>query len=120
MYLICLSTPIGASSGIGAETARILALRGVHVVMAVRNISAGREVQEAIRKEIPNAKVDAMELDLSSSSSIKGFALKFNHSNHPLNLLMYDNSLVCLCVLFSVLVFYLTTCFWLSYSSFHG
>ncbi|CDP05169.1 unnamed protein product [Coffea canephora] len=78
----------GASSGIGAETARILALRGVHVVMAVRNISAGREVQEAIRKEIPNAKVDAMELDLSSSSSIKDFALKFNHSNHPLNLLI--------------------------------
>ncbi|KAJ6747958.1 putative proteinD(P)-BINDING ROSSMANN-FOLD PROTEIN [Salix purpurea] len=35
----------GASSGIGAETARVLALRGVHVVMGVRNLEAGREVK---------------------------------------------------------------------------
>ncbi|KVH90088.1 hypothetical protein Ccrd_007892 [Cynara cardunculus var. scolymus] len=31
----------GATSGIGAETARVLALRGVHVVMAVRNTKNG-------------------------------------------------------------------------------
>ncbi|CAL5028377.1 unnamed protein product [Urochloa decumbens] len=29
----------GASHGIGAETCRVLALRGVHVVMGVRNLS---------------------------------------------------------------------------------
>lgn len=85
---------IGASSGIGAETARVLALRGVHVVMAVRNISAGREVKEAIRKEIPSAKVDALELDLSSSASVMNFASQFNCSGLPLNLLMYDNCLL--------------------------
>ncbi|KAJ0100348.1 hypothetical protein Patl1_20155 [Pistacia atlantica] len=33
----------GASSGIGTETARVLALRGVHVVMGVRNMAAGSE-----------------------------------------------------------------------------
>ncbi|KAK4431474.1 Short-chain dehydrogenase, chloroplastic [Sesamum alatum] len=49
----------GASSGIGAETARVLALRGVHVIMAVRNLSAGHEAKEAIVKQVPNAKVDA-------------------------------------------------------------
>ncbi|GKC50242.1 short-chain dehydrogenase TIC 32, chloroplastic-like protein, partial [Tanacetum coccineum] len=31
----------GATSGIGLETARVLALRGVHVVIAVRNVEAG-------------------------------------------------------------------------------
>lgn len=79
---------IGASSGIGTETARVLALRGVHVIMGVRNVAAGRDVKEAIVKEIPAAKVDTMELDLSSMASVKKFAADFGSSGHPLNLLM--------------------------------
>uniref|UniRef100_A0A803PJD5 Short-chain dehydrogenase TIC 32, chloroplastic n=2 Tax=Cannabis sativa TaxID=3483 RepID=A0A803PJD5_CANSA len=78
----------GASSGIGTETTRVLALRGVHVIMAVRNMAAGRDVKEAIVKEIPTAKVDAMELDLSSFSSIRKFASDFKSSNLPLNILI--------------------------------
>ncbi|KAI3458129.1 hypothetical protein Pfo_014792 [Paulownia fortunei] len=78
----------GASSGIGAETARVLALRGVHVIMAVRNLSAGHEAKEAIIKEIPNAKVGTMELDLSSMTSIRKFASKFNSLGLPLNVLV--------------------------------
>ncbi|KAG6746509.1 hypothetical protein POTOM_051050 [Populus tomentosa] len=78
----------GASSGIGTETARVLALRGVHVIMGVRNMAAGRDVKEAIVKEIPLAKVDAMELDLSSLASVRNFASDFNSSGHPLNLLI--------------------------------
>uniref|UniRef100_A0A2P2JFV7 Short-chain dehydrogenase n=1 Tax=Rhizophora mucronata TaxID=61149 RepID=A0A2P2JFV7_RHIMU len=78
----------GASSGIGTETARVLALRGVRVIMAVRNMSAGRDVKEAIIKEIPSAKVDAMELDLSSMSSVGNFASNFNSLGLPLNLLI--------------------------------
>ncbi|KAG6390206.1 hypothetical protein SASPL_151688 [Salvia splendens] len=54
----------GASSGIGAETARVLALRGVHVIMGVRNVGAGHRSKEAIIKQVPYAKLDAMELDL--------------------------------------------------------
>lgn len=79
---------IGASSGIGSETARVLALRGVHVIMGVRNMVAGKEVKEAIVKEIPAAKVDAMELDLSSLASVRKFASDYNQSGRPLNLLM--------------------------------
>ncbi|KAI3815807.1 hypothetical protein L1987_15489 [Smallanthus sonchifolius] len=67
MLIIYITT--GGSSGIGHETARVLALRGAHVVMGVRNMAAGKQVQEAIVKEIPTAKVDAMELDLSSMAS---------------------------------------------------
>ncbi|KAL5567966.1 hypothetical protein UlMin_024541 [Ulmus minor] len=78
----------GASSGIGTETSRVLALRGVHVVMAVRNMAAGRDVKETIVKEIPSAKVDAMELDLSSLSSVRKFASDFNSSGRPLNILV--------------------------------
>ncbi|XP_057480931.1 short-chain dehydrogenase TIC 32, chloroplastic-like [Actinidia eriantha] len=78
----------GASSGIGTETARVLALRGAHVIMGVRNMAAGKEVKEAIVKEIPAAKIDAMELDLSSMASVRKFAAEFSSSRLPLNLLI--------------------------------
>ncbi|XP_011084437.1 short-chain dehydrogenase TIC 32, chloroplastic-like [Sesamum indicum] len=78
----------GASSGIGSETARVLALRGAHVVMGVRNMAAGNEVKETIMKQIPAAKVDAMELDLSSLASVRKFASEFTSSGRPLNILI--------------------------------
>nr|TKS01010.1 hypothetical protein D5086_0000174930 [Populus alba] len=78
----------GASSGIGTETARVLALRGVHVVMAVRNVDSGNKVREEILKEIPSAKVEVMELDLCSMSSVREFASKYNSSGFPLNILI--------------------------------
>lgn len=78
----------GASSGIGTETTRVLALRGVHVIMGVRNMIAAKDVKETILKEIPSAKVDAMELDLSSMESVKKFASEFKSSGLPLNILI--------------------------------
>ncbi|CAN4087720.1 unnamed protein product [Withania somnifera] len=78
----------GASSGIGAETTRVLALRGVHVIMGVRNISAGKHVKESIIKDIPQAKIDALELDLSSLASVRNFASNYNSLGLPLNLLI--------------------------------
>jgi len=78
----------GTSSGIGMETARVLALHGVHVVMAMRNVDAGRSVKEAILQELPSAKLDVMELDLSSMESIRKFASDYQSSALPLNLLM--------------------------------
>ncbi|XP_044469049.1 short-chain dehydrogenase TIC 32, chloroplastic-like [Mangifera indica] len=78
----------GATSGIGTETTRVLALRGVHVIMGIRNTAAARHIKEAIVKEIPNAKVDAMELDLSSMASVRKFASDFNNQGLPLNLLI--------------------------------
>ncbi|XVF13105.1 hypothetical protein REPUB_Repub08aG0179400 [Reevesia pubescens] len=78
----------GASSGIGLETTRVLALRGVHMVMAVRNVDSGRNVKETILKEIPRANIDVMELDLSSMASVRKFASEYQSSSLPLNLLI--------------------------------
>ncbi|KAJ9147941.1 hypothetical protein P3X46_030053 [Hevea brasiliensis] len=78
----------GASSGIGVETARVLALRGVHVIMAVRNLEAGKNVKETILKEIPTAKIDVMHLDLSSITSVRKFASEYISLGLPLNLLI--------------------------------
>ncbi|XP_020216358.1 short-chain dehydrogenase TIC 32, chloroplastic-like [Cajanus cajan] len=78
----------GTTHGIGIETARVLALRGVHVIMAVRNVIAAKAIKETILKEISTAKVDVMELDLSSMASVRKFALDFNSSGLPLNILI--------------------------------
>lgn len=78
----------GASSGNGAETARTLALRGVHVVMAVRNVKSGNNFKEKILKEAPTAKVDVMEMDLSSMASVRKFATEYNSLHLPLNILV--------------------------------
>ncbi|CAI9288863.1 unnamed protein product [Lactuca saligna] len=78
----------GATSGIGAETARVLALRGVHVVMAVRNIESGKQVRETILEETPTAKVDVTELDLNSQASVRDFATRYCSSGLPLHILI--------------------------------
>lgn len=56
--------------------------------MAVRNVESGKNVRETILKEIPTAKIDVMELDLSSMASVRKFAEDFNSSGLPLNILM--------------------------------
>ncbi|KAG4998993.1 hypothetical protein JHK87_020065 [Glycine soja] len=78
----------GATSGLGLEITRVLALRSVHVVMAVRSVDSGKNVKETILKEIPSAKIDVMELDLSSMASVRKFAADFNSSGLPLNILI--------------------------------
>ncbi|WJX85873.1 Short-chain dehydrogenase TIC 32, chloroplastic [Trifolium repens] len=84
----------GTTNGIGNETSRVLALRGVHVIMAVRNVVAAQHVKQAILKEIPTAKLDVMELDLSSMESVRKFASEFNSSSLPLNILI-NNAGIC-------------------------
>ncbi|XP_027923626.1 short-chain dehydrogenase TIC 32, chloroplastic-like isoform X1 [Vigna unguiculata] len=84
----------GASSGIGAETARVLALRGVHVIMGVIEMIDAYNVKESILKQIPTAKVDVMKLDLSSMASVHHFADEFNSTSLPLNILI-NNAGIC-------------------------
>lgn len=78
----------GGTSGIGRETARVLALRGVHVVIGAREASSGRRVRDELLKQMPEAKIDVLELDLSSMASVRRFASEFNSLHLPLNILM--------------------------------
>ncbi|XP_022638140.1 short-chain dehydrogenase TIC 32, chloroplastic isoform X4 [Vigna radiata var. radiata] len=84
----------GASSGIGAETARVLALRGVHVIMGVIDMMDAFNVKDSILKQFPTAKVDVMKLDLSSMASVHHFADEFNSTSLPLNILI-NNAGIC-------------------------
>lgn len=78
----------GASSGVGAETTRVLAVRGAEVVMAVRTISSGEAVKESILKETSNACLHVLQLDLSSMASVRRFASEFKALSLPLNILI--------------------------------
>ncbi|KAK4396254.1 Short-chain dehydrogenase B, chloroplastic [Sesamum angolense] len=62
----------GGSSGIGMETARVLALRNAHVVIAARNIEAANEAKRLILKGNKNARVDVLRLDLASLKNNAG------------------------------------------------
>lgn len=75
----------GASSGIGIETARILALRGADVTLAVRNLEAGKRVADGIREETGNDHVQAVELDVSDLGSVRRFVRQWTG---PLDILI--------------------------------
>lgn len=78
----------GPTSGIGLETARVLALRGVHVVMAARNVESCNKCKETIIKGCPSATIDVMELDVSSLESVRNFANEYISKGLPLNILI--------------------------------
>ncbi|AED95900.2 NAD(P)-binding Rossmann-fold superfamily protein [Arabidopsis thaliana] len=78
----------GGTSGIGAETARVLAKRGVRVVMAVRDMKKAEMVKERIIRENPEADIILFEIDLSSLSSVARFCSQFLSQDLPLNILI--------------------------------
>lgn len=78
----------GATSGIGAETARVLAKRGVRVVIPARDLKKANEVRERIQKETPKAEIILLEIDISSFASVKRFCSEFLSLELPLNILI--------------------------------
>ncbi|KAG4913319.1 hypothetical protein AAZX31_19G158600 [Glycine max] len=86
----------GGASGIGLETARVLALRKVHVIIAVRNMVSAKEAKQQILEENESARVDVMKLDLCSVNSITSFVDNFIALDLPLNILI-NNAGVMFC-----------------------
>jgi NAD(P)-dependent dehydrogenase (short-subunit alcohol dehydrogenase family) len=64
----------GANGGLGLETARALAAKGAHVVMAARNLEKAADAERQIRSTQPEAHVEVRSLDLASKESIEIFA----------------------------------------------
>jgi NAD(P)-dependent dehydrogenase (short-subunit alcohol dehydrogenase family) len=78
----------GGNSGLGFETARALARRGAEVVIACRDLGRAGEALAAIRAEQPQARVEAMELDLASLASVRKFAERFLAQRERLDVLV--------------------------------
>ena len=78
----------GANSGIGFETARVLAEKGATVVAACRNLQKANPKADDIRAQHPGAHVEVMQLDLSDLGSVRQFAEGFRSKHERLDLLI--------------------------------
>ena len=72
----------GSSSGIGYETARVLANKNAEVIIAVRNLEKGHTAAQKIKSQYQKANVKVMRLDLADLSSVERFAEEFK-SKYP-------------------------------------
>ncbi|GGK99893.1 SDR family NAD(P)-dependent oxidoreductase [Nocardia jinanensis] len=73
----------GANTGLGFETARMLAARGAAVVLAVRNIEKGRQAAARITGD-----VTVQALDLTSLDSIRSAAADLRAAHPRIDLLI--------------------------------
>jgi NAD(P)-dependent dehydrogenase (short-subunit alcohol dehydrogenase family) len=82
----------GANTGLGMETARVLALRGAHVTLACRNQEKAELARKAIVEgsggRVREAQLDLLELDLNSLEATRQSAEAFNSRGTPLHLLV--------------------------------
>src|SRR5690348_10025917 len=83
-----LAIVTGSNTGIGYETARMLALRGAHVVMACRNTEKAEAARARIVAEKPSGAVEVAALDLSDLESVRQFADDFAKRHERLDLLV--------------------------------
>jgi NAD(P)-dependent dehydrogenase (short-subunit alcohol dehydrogenase family) len=75
----------GANTGIGRITARELARRGAHVILACRSQSKTAQVIDEIQREIPAANVEYVHLDLGDLASVRACAEAIRARNIPIH-----------------------------------
>mmetsp|Transcript_6489 Transcript_6489/g.16104 ORF Transcript_6489/g.16104 Transcript_6489/m.16104 type:complete len:304 (-) Transcript_6489:3933-4844(-) len=78
----------GSNTGIGKETARVLAMRGATVIMACRSSERGEAAVKSILEGNSSAKVEFMQCDLGSLKSVKSFAEEYEKKHDKLDILI--------------------------------
>ncbi len=78
----------GANSGIGFEAAKEFARKGAKTILASRNLDKAEKASAKIQKEIPDATVEIMQLDLANLNSVNNFATEFKKKYDRLDVLV--------------------------------
>lgn len=78
----------GANTGLGYRTAEVLVSKGAAVVLACRNEQKGNDAVNQILAAHPEAKVDFLQLDLASLSSVRSFVEAYQQNNDRLSALI--------------------------------
>jgi NAD(P)-dependent dehydrogenase (short-subunit alcohol dehydrogenase family) len=78
----------GANSGIGWETARVLAANGATVLLGCRSAERGREALQRIQAICPQADAALLEMDLADLNSIREVAARVRRDHDRLDLLI--------------------------------
>jgi NAD(P)-dependent dehydrogenase (short-subunit alcohol dehydrogenase family) len=84
----------GANSGIGFETARVLAEHGAAVILACRDAGRAKDAAARIAVTAPQAAVTVIRLDLASLASVREAADEIRASHDPLDLLINNAGLM--------------------------
>jgi NAD(P)-dependent dehydrogenase (short-subunit alcohol dehydrogenase family) len=83
-----LAVVTGANTGLGFETAQVLAARGASVVLAVRDIEKGKRAAARIAGTAPGADVTVQPLDLASLDSVRAAAGALRATHPGIDLLI--------------------------------
>src|SRR6266851_4843855 len=86
-----LAVVTGANTGLGFETARVLAARGASVVLAVRDTEKGKRAAARIARTAPGADVMVQPLDLTCLDSVRAAAGELR-ATHPRIDLLVNNA----------------------------
>jgi NAD(P)-dependent dehydrogenase (short-subunit alcohol dehydrogenase family) len=84
----------GANGGLGLQTANVLAARGAHVVMAVRNQTKAAEAVGQIRADTAEASLELVELDLASQASVTKAAKQILAGHEVIDILVNNAGLM--------------------------
>ena len=83
-----LAIVTGSNTGLGYDTARVLAGRGATVVMAVRDTAKGDAAADRIRAISPGADITVRKLDLGSLASVRDAAAEMTETYPRIDLLI--------------------------------
>jgi len=78
----------GANCGLGYEDTKEFARKGAQTILACRDMDKAQEALSQIRREIPDARAEVMQLDLASLKSIHRFAEVFIEKYDRLDVLL--------------------------------
>jgi NAD(P)-dependent dehydrogenase (short-subunit alcohol dehydrogenase family) len=81
----------GANAGLGLQTARVLAARGAHVILACRNLEKAEQAASQIAAASPGADASTVRLDLASQSGMRSAAEEI-HARFPSLDLLINNA----------------------------
>jgi NAD(P)-dependent dehydrogenase (short-subunit alcohol dehydrogenase family) len=84
----------GANTGIGLETAKVLAARRATVVLGCRDLAKAEAAASQLSSATPQARVETLHLDLASLASVRQAAEQFRASYHHLNLLINNAGVI--------------------------
>ncbi len=84
----------GANTGLGYETAKALAKKGAHVIMACRDLRKAKAAMGKIKEAYPQASLSMEVLDLGELASVRAFAENVKQAHAHLHLLINNAGLM--------------------------
>jgi NAD(P)-dependent dehydrogenase (short-subunit alcohol dehydrogenase family) len=89
-----LAVVTGANRGLGLEIVHGLAGAGAHVILACRDPDKAKSAVASVLARAPQAKVEAMALDLANLASVHKFAADFKARFQTLDILIHNAAVI--------------------------